>query len=96
MVWMGREVRSRTDYIMGMDLRIFSKMSVRDPRHNSDYYMIFGCLHIATLRDNTKYLGRLTRVPFRPPTASIIEECLFSDLQQAIPNPKARESDKNS
>ena len=41
MVWMGREVRSRTDYIMGMDLRIFSKMSVRDPRHNSDYYMIF-------------------------------------------------------
>ena len=30
----GREVRSRTNYILGTDLRIFGNVSVRDPRHN--------------------------------------------------------------
>ena len=30
----GREVRSRTDYIMMMDHRLFWNESVRDPRHN--------------------------------------------------------------
>ena len=30
----GRGIRSRTDYILGMDFRIFWNLSVRDPRHN--------------------------------------------------------------
>ena len=34
MVREGREVRSRTDYILGMDCRIFWNVSVWDPRHN--------------------------------------------------------------
>ena len=35
MIREGREVRSRTDYILGTDRRIFGNVSVRDPRHNS-------------------------------------------------------------
>ena len=30
----GREVRSRTNYILGTDHRLFWNVSVRDPRHN--------------------------------------------------------------
>ena len=46
----GREVRSRTDYILGTDRRIFGNVSVRDPRHNSDHYLVLGCLHSASLK----------------------------------------------
>ena len=37
MVRLGRELRSRTDYILGTDRRLFRNASVRDPRHNSDH-----------------------------------------------------------
>ena len=30
----GREVRSRTDYILGTDRRLFRNVTFRDPRHN--------------------------------------------------------------
>ena len=53
----GREVRSRTDYILGTDHRLFGNVSVRDPRHNSDHYMVLGCLHSASLTDHKRYLG---------------------------------------
>ena len=36
----GREVRSRTEYILGTDLRLFGNISVRDPRHNPYHYMV--------------------------------------------------------
>ena len=45
----GREVRSRTDYILGTDRRLFRNVTVRDPRHNSDHYMVLGCLPSAPL-----------------------------------------------
>ena len=50
MILEGKEVRSQTDYIMGMDLRLFGNFSVQDPRHNSDHYMVLGCLHSAPMR----------------------------------------------
>ena len=34
MVCMGRKVQSRTDYILGMDLRLFRNVSVWNPRRN--------------------------------------------------------------
>ena len=49
MFGIGRYVRSRTDYILETDLRLFSNMYAREPRHNSDHYLILGCLHSATL-----------------------------------------------
>ena len=49
MLWKGRDVRYRTDYILGTDRRLFWNVSVRDPRHNSDHYMVLSCLPSASL-----------------------------------------------
>ena len=57
MIREGREVRSRTDYIPGTDLCLFGNVSVRDPRHNSDHYMVMGCLHSASLMEHFRYIG---------------------------------------
>ena len=37
-------MRSQTEYILGMDRRLFRNVTVRDPWHNSDHYMVLGCL----------------------------------------------------
>ena len=67
MIQEGREVRSWTDYILGMDFRLFDNVSVRDPRHNSDHYMVLGCLHRASLREHARYQGG-AQAPPPPPT----------------------------
>ena len=68
MVKQGRAVRSRTDYILVSDLRIFQNMSVWYPRHNSDYLMVIGCLNGAPPpREHSRYLGCRTRLLIRPP-----------------------------
>ena len=33
----GREVRSRTDCIIGKDLHLFQNVSYQDPRHNTEH-----------------------------------------------------------
>ena len=67
MIWEGREVRSRMDYILGTDRCLFEDVSVRKTRHNSDHYMVLGCLHSAPLREHARYLGGL-QAPHPPPT----------------------------
>ena len=52
-------VRSRTDYILGTDSRLFWNVSVWEPRHNTDHYMVLGCLHSAP-RGNTQSTARGT------------------------------------
>ena len=96
MIQEGREVRSRTDYIMGMDHRLFGNVSVRDPRHNSDHYMVLGCLHSAPLREHARYLGGRKRLPLRPPTAPTREDGIFTDLQRDVLKPLARKARKNA
>ena len=54
MVQEGKVVRSRTDYILGTDRRLFWNVSVRDPSHNNDHYMLLGCLHSAPEREHTR------------------------------------------
>ena len=54
MIREGREVCSRTDYILGTDCHIFGNVSVRDPRHNSDHYMVMGFLHSASLKEHSR------------------------------------------
>ena len=44
----GRVMRSRTDYILGSDHRIFQNVDVQDSRHNSDHYMAVGSLHVSS------------------------------------------------
>ena len=96
MIREGREVRSRTDYILGMDCRLFGNVSVRDPRHNSDHYMVLGCLHSASLKEHARYLRGRKKPPLRPPTEPTRENTIFADLQRANPKPRAQEARKNA
>ena len=77
MVWLGREVSSWMEYILGMDHCLFRNVSVWDLRQNSDHYMILGRLCSATLREHTKYLGRHMWIPLWPPTTLMREEGIY-------------------
>ena len=92
----GREVRSRTDYILGMDRCLFGNVSVRDPRHNSDHYMVMGCLHSAPLREHARYLGGRKRLYLDTPTAPTREDVISASLRRSIPKPLARYTGKNA
>ena len=85
----GREVRSWTDYILGTDRRIFGNISVRDPRHNSDNYMVMGCLPSASLTEHKRYLGGRKNWPLRPPAKPTREDKSFAALRRAVPKAKA-------
>ena len=52
-----KEVRSWTDYILGMDHRLFQNFAVWDPRHNVDHYLVLGCLHDTTQREHNATSG---------------------------------------
>ena len=65
----GQVVRSRTDYILGTDRRLFQNVAVRDPRHNTDHYMVPGCLPGAPLATTRRYQGGRRRWPVAPPAA---------------------------
>ena len=96
MVREGREVMARTDYILGTDRRLFWNVSVRDPRHNLDQYLVRGCLLSAPLREHSDYLGRRKRPLLRPPTTPTREDGLFASLRRAVLKPKARDARKNA
>ena len=96
MIWEGREVRSRTDYILKTDHRLFVNVSVRDPRHNSYHYIVLVCLYNAPLREHARYLGGRKRLPLRPLTAPARKDRIFAALQMAVPNLLAREARKNA
>ena len=89
-------MRSRTDYIMGTDCRLFENVSVRDPRHNSDHHMVLICLQSAPLRDYARYLGERKRPPLRPPTTPTRKEGIFSALRRAALKPLTRDVRKNA
>ena len=91
----GREVRTRTDNIMGTDRRLFGNVSVRDPRHNSDHYMVMGCLPSASLTEHKRYLGGRKKLPLRPPKEPTREDDAFAALRRAVPKAKAREARRN-
>ena len=50
MVQVGREVRSQPYYILGADRCLFWNVTIQDPRHNSDHYLVLGCLRGSPLR----------------------------------------------
>ena len=54
MVWLWREVWSRTDYILGADHSLFGNVAVQDPRHNSDHYLVLGNLRRDPLKEHTE------------------------------------------
>ena len=96
MIREGREVSSWTDYILGTYRRLFGNVSVRDPRHNSDHYMVLVCLHSAPLREYSRYIGGRKRLPLLPPTAPTREDGIFEALQRAVSKPLERGARKNA
>ena len=52
MVREGKVVRSQTDYILGTDRSLFRNVSVQDPRHKTDHFMVVGCLHSPPEREH--------------------------------------------
>ena len=92
----GREVRSQTDYILGIDRRLFGNVSVRDPRQNSDHYMVLVCLPSTSLTEHKRYLGGRKKWPLRPLTKPTREDEAFASLQRAVPKAKAQEARRNT
>ena len=74
---------------------LFWNVSVRDPRHNLDHYLVLGCLHSTPLSEHSKYFGRRKRLPLQPLTNLTREDGLFASLQRAVLKPKAMYARKN-
>ena len=94
MVREGKVVRYRTDYILGTDRRLFWNVFVWDPRHNTDHYMVLGCLHSAPKRERDKYLTGRKQLPLRSPAKPMREDRIFAAIWRAVPKPHARERRK--
>ena len=92
----GQVVRSRTDYILGTDRRLFKNVAVREPWHNTDHYMVLGCLPGAPLTTTRRYMGGRKRCPVRPPAEPSQTDTLFAALQRAVPKPVPREARQNA
>ena len=71
-------VQSQTYYIIRTDLCLFQNVSVCDPRHNIDHYMVIGCLYAADHRNDQLCLRFLTHLPFLPPMVLTREDVLFA------------------
>ena len=95
MVREGKVVRSQTDYILGTDQSLFWNVSVRDPRQNTDHYMVLGCLRSAPDREHAKYLTGHKKLPLQPPTEPTKEDGIFAALRRAVSKPHMRERRKN-
>ena len=95
MVWEGKVVRSRTDYILGIEQSLFQNVSTRDPQHNTDHFMVVGCLRSAPAREYAKYLTGKKKLLLQPQTQPMREDRIFAALRRAVPKPHARERRMN-
>ena len=95
MVREGKVFRSRTDYILGTDRSLIWNVSVRDPRHNTNHYMVLGCLCSSNKREHAKYLTGCKKLPLRPRANPMREGGIFTDLRRSIPKLHARERRMN-
>ena len=89
-------MRSRTDYILGTDRRLFQNVAVRDPWHNTDHYMVLGCLPGTPLATTRRYQGGRKRWLVRPPAEPLQTDTLFAALRRAVPKPAPREARQNA
>ena len=96
MVRWGKAIRSRTDYILGTDCSLFRNVDVRDPRQNSDHYIVVGLLMGGTVREHIRYIAGRRRLTLTPPKRPTREDTLFGDLRRAVPKPQPREQHWNA
>ena len=85
MHWGSQEMRSWTDYIMGTESHLFRNVVVQDAKHNTDHYLLLGCLCGSTPAAHSRYLERHTRFPIRTPETSDRVDHIFSELRRDIP-----------
>ena len=96
MIREGREVRSRMYYILGTDHRLFGNVSIRDPRHNSDHYMVMGLPPHRT-PDGPHQVSWGAQASSPPPTdLPTREDGIFAALRRAAPNMLARDTRNNA
>ena len=62
----GREVRSRTDYILGTYRYLLQNLAVRDAWHNTDHCLVLGCLCGDKPTGQLSYLGKQTGFSINP------------------------------
>ena len=96
MVREGKVIRSRTDYLLGTDRSLFRNVAIRDPRHNSDHYMVVGHLRSGTAQEHARYIRGRRKMPLQPPKDPTREDELFGDLRRAVPKPHEREKHRNA
>ena len=91
MSWGGRDVRSRTDYILYTYSCLFQNVSVQDMQHNTDHYLVLGCLLVAEPAAHSLYLGKRIHSPIRPLANPDKAYCMFAELRGAIPKTPQQE-----
>ena len=96
MVWEGKVVRSRTDYLLGTDRGLFRNVSVRDPQRNTNHFMVVGCLRSAPEWEHARNIMGRTTMPLRPPTDPTRKDGIFAALWRAVPKSHARDRYKNA
>ena len=89
-------IRSRTDYLLGTDRSLSRNVAVRDPRHNSDHYMVVGHLRSKTAREHARYIKGRRKMPLQPPKDPTREDELFVDLRRAVPKSHERDKHRNA
>ena len=82
-----REVRYWAGYILGTYSHLFHNVAVQDASHNTDHYLVLGCLRGATPDAHLRYLGSRTCFPIRPPEIPDRVDRMFSELRRSIPRP---------
>ena len=55
MLWEGRPITGKGDYILGLDQRYFYSVSVKDPRMTTGHRMVLACLRGSGLHQNQRY-----------------------------------------
>jgi hypothetical protein len=77
---------SRCDYLLGTDRRTFTNVCLKEPRFDSDHYMILGKIRSAKLKKNGAYLRKRKRFSLRIPSARPLKsaESLFEYLQLSV------------
>ena len=89
----GREIWYRTDYILGIDGRLFQDVAVQYQQHHSDHYMVLGCLRGGAAKELTDYLRKACHFPLQTLCCNIVSELdkLFSELNTQITKPPLHE-----
>ena len=71
-------------------------MSIRDPRHNTDHYMVLGYLRSDPEMEHAKYLSGRKKLPLWSPAEPTREDVIFASLRRAVPKPHGMERRMNN